>query len=310
MIAVMVLLGTIALSSIIGLYLFRRPRTRRFSFARFLLSALIASVVAITTLIVFIVMRFSYPAADDANLRSETHLTFHSAVAGRDSTILIAYQSNTTIDHDYQIVVRVEGAGPEPQLYRLETARSIELRTVDRCADSNTNTIQNVACTSQDNPKEVRWEATPKSTGSVLSTLVLPVAVRPGHLLGADWTAQAFVNDRVVSKGGAYDRGYGPYESYGLYGDEGPYTMNADAPAMSYENWSIDLASGQIRFTTDVVRTLGVSDRTYVTLAVVGTFASGALGSGWLFKLFGLLSSYRKRGQPEGGIDSEDNRAV
>jgi hypothetical protein len=80
---------------------------------------------------------------------------------------------------------------------------------------------------------------------------------------------------------------------------------------MSYSDWSADLASGQITCTTEIVRTLGVNENTYLILAIVGTIASGALGSGWLFKLFELLSSYRKRTLSEDDASSsEQNRDI
>jgi hypothetical protein len=312
MISIFLLLAAIVVSSVIGWRFSRRPRRGRFRVLQIFLSLCLAVAVAIASLIVFAYFDLTVPAADDSDLRSETHLEFHSSAGSRNSQIILAYKPKPAVDYDYQIVVRIEGISVGPQLYRLVTSKSIALRTADRCKNS---TLENVACSSSDNPNEVRWEATPQSGGSTLTTLILPDVLRPAHLLGPTWTATAQVDGEYVLQSGllgqpGYNPQWGPERrnSYGInIGVHKAYMLNSVAPGMSYQDWSVDLASGQIRFTTDVVRTLGVSASTYGTLVVVGTIASGALGSGWVFKLFDLLLyAYRRRKVPSGSSSDEE----
>lgn len=65
-----------------------------------------------------------------------------------------------------------------------------------------------------------------------------------------------------------------------------PSTAGYAAPDGTF---SIDLNNQEVRLPIEVSTTLGLSSKTYAWLAVVGIFLSGALGSGWLFKIIELV---------------------
>jgi hypothetical protein len=161
---------------------------------------------------------------------------------------------------------------------------------------------------------------TPKSAADTLTTLILPIAIRPAHLLGKKWIAKVKVNGySVVDREGepveggalveedwiASPNGQEFYYQWNPFLNVHPYLITEERPTITLPNWSADLAKGQITFSTEITQTLGVSADNYVILALFGTFFSSALGSGWLFKVIRLFQPSKKNGLQDAESDED-----
>ena len=69
---------------------------------------------------------------------------------------------------------------------------------------------------------------------------------------------------------------------------------NSDGRMVFRDRVAMNLKNGELTFETDVVRSLGVGEKTYTVLAILGAILASGLGSGWLIKLLVTLK-YRSR---------------
>ena len=74
--------------------------------------------------------------------------------------------------------------------------------------------------------------------------------------------------------------------------------LDAGLPKLFYQGYRVDLSRGRLGAQTTIVRTLGVSDHVYTLLALIGTVAASALGSGWLIQLLAWWKKKKTGGQP------------
>jgi hypothetical protein len=154
---------------------------------------------------------------------------------------------------------------------------SAELRTLDACG-APTATSMLKACASADGGTfEVAWDITPTEIGEMVFTLRVPADLMPHY--GVD----AWVATRQLQR---------------LYGSTYSQEASNNDPIVSQEGVSIDLRQQQIRIPIRVVATLGVSRAVYNTLAVIGTFLSALLGSGWLWQALAWWRARVKAQEP------------
>ena len=147
---------------------------------------------------------------------------------------------------------------------RLSAPRSAEVRTLDVCTAAQANPLEAACSMPVENRFQVAWDVTPTEPGQLLFTVGVPSDLMPQSGLD-DWAAVA------VGPWGSSGRGESP-------------TMTASSPSVSWRGMSVDLLSGQLRVPVTVVDTLGVNRNVYDGLALIGTFLSALLGSGWLWK--------------------------
>ena len=174
-----------------------------------------------------------------------------TAVTPRQDFSLALSISSKQLPHDVRAV-------------RLSAPRSAEVRTLDVCTAEQANPLAAACSTPLENRFQVAWDVTPTEPGELLFTLGVPSDLMPQSGLD-DWKAVA------VGPWGSGRRGVSP-------------TMSASSPSVTWRGMSVDLVTGQLRVPVTVVDTLGVNRNVYDGLALIGTFLSALLGSGWLWK--------------------------
>jgi hypothetical protein len=60
-------------------------------------------------------------------------------------------------------------------------------------------------------------------------------------------------------------------------------------PMLRTDNCNLDLERGEIACSTEILRTLGVSESTYAMLGIAGSVLADGLGSGWLIQFLAWL---------------------
>jgi hypothetical protein len=168
-------------------------------------------------------------------------------------------------------------------LYAPESAKA---RTSDVCNPPPNDPNATAACAeAQSSLFAVDWDITPNQEGTEVLRLVIPEAlIRALTPDERDWAGKA--HQLVASS---------------LGGSSEPPTsqLGPSKTTGRLDSAVFDLSKREIRLSVEVIPTLGVRRSTYNSIALIATFASGALGTGWIWQ---FLTWLRTRQKPTSAI--------
>jgi hypothetical protein len=201
-----------------------------------------------------------------------------------DLKISIGYPAETISGNDITVVLTITASGaqlPPGELSAVLRSQSLKAWTTQSCKSTPRSSGTEPACVNLKIPKdsiEFIWTASPTGQGVRQIAIEFPPVWR-----GDEWTAILAKNSELILD--ECQRGH-----------ERPCSWNPrllSASSSSYGaprgDFSVDISRGDVRLPIKVLTTLGLSSFTYGLLAILGMVLSGALGSGWLFKLVETL---------------------
>jgi hypothetical protein len=267
MVAATLTLVTLLCATLIGLTVYRWRRDKSFSIAWAIGSALLAILIFIATGVIYLYFGSLYPTSNSSRFEgSELVLRF-----GWDR-LVFRQPAEAGVGVDFHIHLRVPSVNlTGPIQVELSAPASFQIRTDYACAKSEGIKKAGAACGPvTEKVFEVDWTITPKSTSSSELWISLPPQLRPDVLYGADWHA---IFNPMPTGDAIYDTWRRKHK---------PVSLDASSPKLVYENYDIDLSRGRLGARTTVVNTLGVSDKVWTWLVLLGSVTTSALGSGWL----------------------------
>ncbi len=164
----------------------------------------------------------------------------------------------------------------------------LSLRTNDKClANAPTLEGQLTACTSQvmNRSLNVRWLATPHRasvTELVFSANNLKLDQYPIGTVADVFVGEERFCEYRYPDGHLWEPGY---DRMGVECVPVRLSQSREFVNIGNSNIGLDVSKGEIRFSVEILTTLGVSRGVYGWLALGGAILSGLLGSGWLWKL-------------------------
>lgn len=260
MVAATITLVTLLCGTLVGFLIYRWRRGKPFSIAWALGSFLLA-------VLFFIVPDF---------MADRLALIFH----GSGDQLIFQQPAKAGVGVDFHVHLRVPSVtATGPIQVELSAPESFGIRTDYKCPASGILKTAGAACgTVASDVFEIDWTLTPKSTSTSDLWISLPPELRPEALYGPNWSA---FSQTVPT------RPWSSSDDEALWRGQQhvPVRLDANSPKLVSQNYDIDLSRGRLGGRTTVVNTLGVSQNTYAWLALFGTVAASALGSGWLVQL-------------------------
>lgn len=273
MVAATITLVTLLCGTLVGFLIYRWRRGKPFSIAWAVGSFLLAVLFFIVTGIIYLYYGSLYPSSNSPDfMADQLALTFH----GSGDQLIFQQPAKAGVGVDFHVHLRVPSVSATgPIRVELSAPESFGIRTDYKCPASGILAPAGAACgTVASDVFEVDWTITPKSTSTSDLWIGLPPELRPATLYGPNWSA---FSQTVPT------RPWLSSDDEALWRQQQvTVRLDANSPKLVSQNYDIDLSRGRLGGRTTVVNTLGVSESTYAWLALFGTVAASALGSGWL----------------------------
>jgi hypothetical protein len=278
MVAAAITLVTLLCGTLVGLLVYRWRRGKPFSIAWVAGSFLLAVLFFIGTGITYLYFGSLYPSSNSSDFMPDQLALTFQASGNRGDRLIFQQPAKAGVGVDFHVHLRVPSVtSAGPIKVELSAPESFGIRTDYQCTQPGSLATAGIACgTVARDVFEVDWTITPKSTSTSDLWISLPPELRPDSLYGPKWLAYF----EVV-----------PTRPWLSSDDEALWRrqhvivrLDADSPKLDSEIYDVDLSRGRLGGRTTVVNTLGVSQNTYAWLALFGTVAASALGSGWLLQ--------------------------
>ena len=314
MLAIIILCFIVVIASGIGITVYRiSTRFLRRLWARALVSILSGVMVFLSARAAFVYYWLNTPANDAMIFQDHKHLrvSLWGKPFGQPEGIDDAFQIEVVVprsvrenqDFSFRLSISTKASG-----ITLPTARAVlalpgsaRSRTLDSCKNQPIPNLPEgavAACSDRESgatPRSLTWDVTPSQAGSIRLALIIAdfPSLQP-------WYATIEVNGSKImrTEDGSY---IGP--PLQLYGSSSvgrnpkyvPFYLTPENPEAEISGFYVDLSSMQLRIPIEVKTTLGVSERAYGYMAIIGTTLAGILGTGWIWQLTGFVRSHKEK---------------
>lgn len=207
-----------------------------------------------------------FPATDtfnDANIPLEILVWPHNDLSGPPhARILVSYPPKTTDGSDFQVMLTLRPVELSTIMVKTRFPDVWQARSFNTCTEPGSDSW----CASQNGGAyKFNWNVSGKRTGIFFTDILLPkIWMGPETVISQSIRQNNFDTKQV-------------------------FRLDESAPVQKTSTAVFDANTGVLTLKTNVVRSLGLNERDYLTLGIVGTVLSTALGSGWLFKVIDIV---------------------